>query len=145
MISLTVRYPFSASHRLHSSALNEQRNWDVYGKCNNPFGHGHNYFLEVTVSGEPNPQTGQLLERPQLDEWVGKEILARVAHRNLNEQMVEFKDLVPTTENVAHVFGGLLSRSWARYFPPSAPLRFERLRIYETRNNLFEMEAHEVQ
>lgn len=142
---LTQRYPFSASHRLHSGELSAEENCRVFGKCNNPYGHGHNYFVEVSVSGEPDPETGLLLDRARFDAWVEKEILTRVAHRNLNEEMVEFQSLVPTTENLALVFTEALSRSWPSHFAAEPKLRFDRVRIYETRNNLFEMEAHEIQ
>ncbi|MDX2269240.1 MAG: 6-carboxytetrahydropterin synthase [Bryobacter sp.] len=142
-MNLTQRYRFSASHRLHSHDLPESRNWEVYGKCNNPHGHGHNYWLEVTVAGPTDPNTGQVAPRPLLDQWIGKEILARVEHRNLNEEMPEFARLVPTTENVARVFGEILARTAPQYLPPVCT--FRRVRIYETRNNLFEMEAYEVQ
>jgi 6-pyruvoyltetrahydropterin/6-carboxytetrahydropterin synthase len=145
MIRLTQRYPFAASHRLHSSQLSEEANCRVFGKCNNPHGHGHNYFLEVSVSGEADPVTGLLLQRDQFDTWVEKEILARLSYRNLNEEMEEFRTLVPTTENLAAVVTGALARGWEKYFPQPAKLRFDRVRIHETRNNLFEMEAHENQ
>lgn len=142
---LTQRYPFSAAHRLHSSQLSEEENWRVFGKCNNPHGHGHNYTLEVSVRGEIDPVTGLLLHRDSLDSWVEKEILSRLLHCNLNEEMVEFRNLVPTTENLAAVVTQALAQGWERHFPPQTDLRFDRVRIYETRNNLFEMEAHEIQ
>jgi 6-pyruvoyltetrahydropterin/6-carboxytetrahydropterin synthase len=145
MTRLTQRYPFSASHRLHATQLSEEENCRVFGKCNNPHGHGHNYFLEVSVSGEADPVTGLLLQRDQFDSWVEKEILARLSYRNLNEEMEEFQTLVPTTENLAAVVTGALARGWADSFPNGTKLRFDRVRIYETRNNLFEMEAHEIQ
>jgi 6-pyruvoyltetrahydropterin/6-carboxytetrahydropterin synthase len=143
-MKLTQRYRFSASHRLHSKQLDEERNWEVYGKCNNPHGHGHNYWLEVTVAGEPDAVTGMLAPRAVLDQWIGKEILTKVEHRNLNEETEEFQSLVPTTENVAKVFAQRLAATAPQYLQ-SYPCRFERIRIYETRNNLFEMEAYEVQ
>jgi 6-pyruvoyltetrahydropterin/6-carboxytetrahydropterin synthase len=143
--TLTQRYPFSASHRLHAHVLSEDENRRVFGKCNNPHGHGHNYLVELSVSGVADPVTGLLVERHRLDAMVEKEILAQVAHRNLNEEMAEFSRLVPTTENLAKVFTEALARSWSQYFPDPSGIRFDRVRIYETRNNLFEMEAHEIQ
>jgi 6-pyruvoyltetrahydropterin/6-carboxytetrahydropterin synthase len=145
MTRLTLRYAFSASHRLHSSEFSAEENCRVYGKCNNPHGHGHNYFLEVSLTGPVDPVTGLLANRGAVDAWVRKEILARVEYRNLNEEMPEFKRLVPTTENVARIFSEALSRSYAAHFGTPSELRFDRVRIHETRNNLFEMEAHEVQ
>ncbi|MBM3760330.1 MAG: hypothetical protein FJ267_08045 [Planctomycetes bacterium] len=139
----TFRYPFSAAHRLHSDQLSEDDNWRVYGRCNNPFGHGHNYTVEVTVSGEPNAETGMVVDRNQLDTMVKEEILSRVEHTNLNVQVAEMKDLVPTTENVAYVFAEWLRRGWPRHFS-SQDVKLDRIRIYETRNNRFEIEAHEV-
>lgn len=143
-MKLTARYPFSASHRLHSNQLSEDANWAVYGRCNNPFGHGHNYSIEVTVSGQPDPVTGLLIDRRQLDAIVEQEILSRVQHVNLNEQVSEFKDLVPTTENVAYVLGRYLNQSWSKHFS-NGSITLDRLRIHETRNNRFEIQANEVQ
>ena len=142
-MTLTARYPFSASHRLHSPLLSEQANDEVYGKCNNPHGHGHNYWLEVTVVGEADAETGLMVARQKLDQVVQQEILSLVSHRNLNEELKELKGLVPTTETLAIVLAGVLERSWPSHFP-DASLRLGRLRIYETRNNRFEIEANEV-
>jgi len=142
-MTFTSRYPFSASHRLHSKQLSEDENWQVYGRCNNPFGHGHNYWLEVTVSGQPDAVTGMLVDRTKLDACVQEEILSRVRHTNLNEQVPELRDLVPTTENVAFVFLDFLKQGWAKHFPMQQA-RLDRVRIYETRNNRFEIKANEV-
>ncbi len=142
-MKLTSRYTFSASHRLHSPELSEQQNWDTYGRCNNPHGHGHNYSLEVTLAGAPDPLTGLICDRDQLDRLVEEEILSRVRHVNLNEQVVELGRLVPTTENVAFVFTSWLKQGWSQHFAKS-PVVLDRVRIYETRNNRFEIEANEV-
>jgi 6-pyruvoyltetrahydropterin/6-carboxytetrahydropterin synthase len=142
-MKFTSRYPFSAAHRLHSQQLSEDENWQVYGRCNNPFGHGHNYWLEVTVSGKPDSETGLIVDRNQLDRCVEKEILSRVRHVNLNEQVEELKQLVPTTENVAYVFAEWLRDGWKAHFTEEAVV-FDRIRIYETRNNRFEIQANEV-
>src|SRR6185437_1277925 len=82
---LTRRYKFSASHRLHSPELSDQQNRETYGKCNNPYGHGHNYKVEVTVSGEPDPETGMICNLADLDGFVDRELLRRFAFSNLNE------------------------------------------------------------
>ncbi len=143
-MKLTACYGFSAAHRLHSDELDEDSNWRVYGRCNNPYGHGHNYTVEVTVAGEPDAATGMLVERSRLDEYVEKEILSRVRHTNLNEQVAEFRQLVPTTENVAFVFADWLKQGWPAHFGQE-PLTLSRVRIYETRNNQFELNLHENQ
>jgi 6-pyruvoyltetrahydropterin/6-carboxytetrahydropterin synthase len=142
-MKLTTRYPFSAAHRLHSNQLSEDENWAVYGRCNNPFGHGHNYWFEVTVAGKPDTETGMLVDRRKLDRCVEEEILSRVSHVNLNMQIEELNDLVPTTENVAYVFAQWLREGWMKHFDDGAVV-FDRIRIYETRNNRFEIQANEV-
>ena|SRR5436190_21698796 len=142
-MKLTARYPFSASHRLHSEQLSEASNWTVYGKCNNPFGHGHNYWLEVTVQGEADRTTGMIVKREKLDHMVEEEVLKRVSHRNLSVELSELNEVVPTTENVAMVFLQMLQRGWGRHFKDQS-IELSRVRIYETRNNRFEINAHEV-
>jgi 6-pyruvoyltetrahydropterin/6-carboxytetrahydropterin synthase len=99
MIYLTRRYHFSASHRLYSPRLSEADNQRVYGKCANPGGHGHNYALEVTVAGEPDPVTGMVVDLARLDGFVEQEILERFDYAYLNAA-ADFADRVPTTENV---------------------------------------------
>src|SRR5215469_9234078 len=99
---LTRRYIFSASHRLHTDALSEAQNADVYGKCNNPHGHGHNYALEVTVSGPVDEATGMVCNLVDLDDAVRREVLERFDHQNLNV-LQDFATVVPTTENLAEV------------------------------------------
>jgi len=99
---LTRRYMFSASHRLHSPQLSDDENRATYGKCNNPHGHGHNYMLEVTVSGTVDQATGMVCNLVDLDGFVEKEILERFDLQNLNT-LPEFKDLVPTTESLSIV------------------------------------------
>jgi 6-pyruvoyltetrahydropterin/6-carboxytetrahydropterin synthase len=145
MTSLTLRYSFSASHRLDARTLSPEENAAAFGKCNNPFGHGHNYHFEVTVSGNPDPRTGLLLERAVLDRIVGDTVLSRVRHANLNE-LDEFANLVPTTENLALVFASWLGPVfWPRETGAASPVQLERIHIYETRNNRFEIEAYEAQ
>ena len=127
---LTRRYRFSASHRLHSAALSDSVNDTTYGKCNNPYGHGHNYVLEVTVQGSVDPVTGRVADLPSLDGLVQKEILARYDHRNLNEEIPELMGVVPTTEVVSTAIYQRLKQTL-----PS----LDRVRIWETRNNIFEV------
>src|SRR5690242_1100184 len=96
---LTRRYLFSSSHRLHSPEMSSEENQATYGKCNNPQGHGHNYALEVTVSGAIDPRTGMVCNLVDLDDCVNREVLSRYDVQNLN-LMQEFAVTVPTTENL---------------------------------------------
>ncbi len=136
---LTRRYRFSASHRLHSDALTEAENDVTYGKCNNPYGHGHNYVLEVTVQGTVHPVTGRVADLASLDHFVQQEILSRYDHRNLNEQVPELAGLVPTTEVVSEVIHARLECAWPNAWPA-----LNRVRIWETRNNIFEVSKEQV-
>ena len=95
-VHLTRRYMISASHRLHSDEMSERENADVYGKCNNPYGHGHNYMIEVTVSGPVDDQTGMVCDLVDLDDFVRSEVVERFDHQNLN-LLPEFAKQVPTT------------------------------------------------
>src|SRR5438105_12340766 len=95
---LTRRYWFSASHRLHCEAMDEDENQRTYGKCNNAYGHGHNYALEVTVAGQVDEKTGMVCNLVDLDGFVQREILERYEHSNLNG-LEELRERVPTSEN----------------------------------------------
>jgi len=129
-LHLSRRYRFSASHRLHSEQLGEGENWRVYGKCNNPYGHGHNYVVEVAVSGPVNPETGMIANLADLDAFVEREVIEPFDHKYLNEEIAEFVASVPTTENVCIEIFNRLSR-----FPQA---RLERVRVEETGSNSFE-------
>jgi 6-pyruvoyltetrahydropterin/6-carboxytetrahydropterin synthase len=129
-VALGRRYHFAASHRLHTPALSEAENARVFGKCNNPFGHGHNYTVEVLVSGNVDPATGMIANLADLDSFVERQILAPFDHKSLNEDVPIFRDEVPTTENLCiEIFRRLKS------FPHA---RLERVRVQETSNNSFE-------
>ena len=132
---LTRRYMFSASHRLHSDAMSDTENAATYGKCNNPYGHGHNYTLEVTVSGQVDEATGMVCNLVDLDSFVHSEILDRFDHENLNVRP-EFDRLVPTTENLCTTIYDILQRGFTR-------AHLERVRIEETMMNSFEYEGRE--
>ena len=93
VLRLTRRYRFSSSHRLHSPVLSEDDNRRVYGKCNNPYGHGHDYLLEVTVAGEPDPVTGRMFPLALLDALVGRAVLDPMDRRDLNSEIDEFASL----------------------------------------------------
>lgn len=129
-ISLTRRYRFSASHRLHSRRFSEEQNRELYGKCSNPHGHGHNYVVEVTVGGPVDPATGMIANLGDLDPFVERELLEAFDQKYLNEEIREFRDLVPTTEN--------LCREIYRRLKPFPAARLERVRVEETSNNSFE-------
>lgn len=127
---LTRRYFFSASHRLHRGDLSDAENRSVYGKCNNPYGHGHNYALEVTVSGQVDPSTGMVCNLADLDEAVRREILDRFDHMNLN-LCSEFAASVPTTENLIAVISDILKQNFSA-------AHLESIRLEETAKNSFE-------
>ena len=127
---LTRRYMFSASHRLHSDAMSDAENVSTYGKCNNPYGHGHNYTLEVMVSGPVDESTGMVCNLTDLDEFVRREILERFDHQNLNT-LAEFAGTVPTTENLCMVVYDILQRGFRQ-------AHLDKVRFEETMMNSFE-------
>jgi len=129
-VELGRRYRFAASHRLHSDRLSEEENSRLYGKCNNPHGHGHNYVLEVSLSGEIDPTTGMIANLGDLDAFVESEVLQAFDHRSLNEEVPVFRQQVPTTENLCMEIYRRL-----RAFPKA---KLERVRVEETNNNSFE-------
>lgn len=133
MITLTRVYEFAASHRLHSDALSHEENLREFGKCNNPAGHGHNYLLEVTVAGEPDPVTGMLVSLDALDAAVNERVVDRYDHRNLNDDVPELAGKNPTSEVVAlEIF---------RLLEGALPARLTRVRLHETARNIFEVRA----
>lgn len=127
---LSRRYHLSASHRLHSPAFSAEQNQVVYGKCNHPHGHGHNYVVEVTVGGPVDPVTGMVVDLAELDGFVGREVVERFGESNLNTAP-EFVDQVPTTENLSQVIFNLISA----HFSGREGAHLERIRIEETANN----------
>jgi 6-pyruvoyltetrahydropterin/6-carboxytetrahydropterin synthase len=137
VIRLTRRYRFSASHRLHAAALPEEVNRELYGKCNNPYGHGHDYVLEVTVEGPLDEATGRVCNLATLDELVTRSVLRDLDHRNLNEDTPEFRSVVPTSENLTVAIEERLQQSWRSGFPGEWP-RLSRIGLQETRRNSFE-------
>lgn len=141
MIHVTRRYGFSASHRLHTPTLSEEENRLLYGKCNNPFGHGHNYVLEVSVRGPVDARSGRAVDPTELDRLVQERVIAELDHKNLNEQIEEFQRIVPTTENLGLLIHARLQRAWPGVFPGQWP-RLEKVRIAETGRNIFEVDAH---
>jgi 6-pyruvoyltetrahydropterin/6-carboxytetrahydropterin synthase len=129
-IELGRRYHFAASHRLHSDLLSEAENKRVFGKCNNPYGHGHNYTLEVRFSGAVDPATGMIANLADLDAFVNASVIEPFDHRSLQDEVPAFREAVPTTENLCiEIFQRLKSY-------PNAKL--ETVRVEETSNNSFE-------
>lgn len=127
---LTRRYHFSSSHRLHSEEMSTAENFATYGKCNNPHGHGHNYTLEVTISGSVDPATGMVCNLVDLDGFVEREVLSRYHLENLNT-LQEFTQHVPTTENLSVEIFEILQRGFHK-------AHLERVRLEETMMNSFE-------
>jgi 6-pyruvoyltetrahydropterin/6-carboxytetrahydropterin synthase len=140
---VTRRYRFAASHRLHAPQLSEEENRRLYGKCNNPYGHGHNYEVEVSAGGPLDPY-GRAVDVAALDRLVEREVLAPFDHRNLNREAAAFRELVPTTENLAREICRRLKRGWPAVFPGPWP-RLEKIRIAETARNIFEIRADEIE
>ncbi|HLK55466.1 MAG TPA: 6-carboxytetrahydropterin synthase [Chthonomonadaceae bacterium] len=132
MMQMTRIYEFAASHRLHSQYLTAEENEELFGKCNYPHGHGHNYVLEITVAGPIDPCSGRVMDETALDTIVNREVVDRYDHRHLNLDIPEFKELIPSSENVTKVI-------WERlcgHIP--APARLYRVLLRETARNFFE-------
>jgi 6-pyruvoyltetrahydropterin/6-carboxytetrahydropterin synthase len=126
---LSRRYHFSASHRLHTEAFDAERNKAVFGKCNNPHGHGHNYTVQVTFSGQVDPATGMVCDLGELDAFAQANLLSRFDHTNLNT-LDCFSNKVSTTEN--------LSMEIYRIFKNFSAAHLERVHVEETSNNSFD-------
>jgi 6-pyruvoyltetrahydropterin/6-carboxytetrahydropterin synthase len=129
------RYFLSASHRLHTETLSTEENSVTYGKCNNPFGHGHNYVVEVLIGGAVDPETGMVVNMAALDEAVRVHVMERFDHTNLNHDPV-FANRVPTTENLCRTVFDLLD-GWME------PAKLVQVRVEETENNFFEYRGEE--
>jgi 6-pyruvoyltetrahydropterin/6-carboxytetrahydropterin synthase len=137
MIRLTRRYRFCASHRLHTGKLTDEQNRELFGKCNNPYGHGHNYILEVSVSG-PLDEAGRVARVHTLDQVVTDSVLRDFDHKDLNSQVADFASEIPTTENIVQAIRGRLMQEWPEAFPSGLP-RLDKVRVQETRRNVFEL------
>lgn len=125
MVYLTRKAEFSASHFYHSPHFTAEENQRLFGKCNNPHGHGHNYTLEVTVKGRIDPRSGFVVDLRQLKEIMQREVIEVLDHRFLNKEVAEFKELIPTTENLAIAI-------WNRIHPNLNVAALHRVRVYET-------------
>ena len=125
MVYLTRKAECSASHHYHNPEFSAEENQRIFGKCNNPNGHGHNYTLEVTVKGSVNPRTGFVVDLKRLKEIMNQEVIEALDHRYLNKEVPEFKDQIPTTENIAIA-------AWNRLEKNLKIAKLHRVRIYET-------------
>lgn len=129
MLTITRRGTFSAAHRLSLPAWDDARNVAVFGQCANPGGHGHNYVLEVTIGGEPDPETGMIADLKWVKEVMDRYVLDHVDHRNLNVDVEFLRGVIPTAENLARHF-------WDRLVGPiSERAQLVRVRVQETENN----------
>lgn len=132
-MTITRVYRFAASHRLHVPALSEAENDALYGKCNNPYGHGHDYVLHISIAGTPDPQTGRIVDIGALDRYVYDRLLSIYDHRELNRDVPGFKG-VPTTENLAIDSDRRLRAGW-----PFGSAALQRVSIQETDRNRVEL------
>ena len=144
MFRVTRRYAFAASHRLHSPQLGAEENRRIYGKCNNPYGHGHNYLIDVSARGPADDTTGLAVNVAALDDLVRRQVLEPFGHSNLNADTDAFHSVVPTSENLAVEICRRLKRNWSAAFPGDWP-KLEKIRIAETERNIFELGADEIE
>ena len=128
IVSVTRRLHFNAAHRVHNPALSDAENTALFGKCNNPNWHGHNYVLDVTVKGEVDKKTGYVVDLARLKQLVNREVIEKVDHRNMNLEVDFMHGLIPTTENIVVAMWGVLA-------PVVVPAKLEKLVLSETENN----------
>lgn len=133
-VAVIRRSRFNAAHRLHNPNWSDDKNVEIFGKCNNPSFHGHNYTLFVKVTGLIDPQTGYVMDLKILDDIIEKHIVSKFDHRNLNLDTEEFKNLNPTAENIAVVI-------WKLLRPHINPILDLKITLYETENNFVEYPA----
>ena len=131
MVFVTRKASFSASHRLFNPSWSDARNAQVFGKCNNPNGHGHNYDIEVTVGGEPPAETGMVIDLKKLADIIEQEIIERVDHKNLNIDVDFLRGVIPTAENMAVAF-------WKILDPRIKEGKLSSIKLYESANNVVE-------
>lgn len=133
-VTVTRRLRFNAAHRVHNPALSDERNRVLFGKCNNPHGHGHNYTLDVSVAGEVDPETGYVTDLSALRQLVEREVVNDLDHHNLNVDVAFMQQVIPTAEN-------LVVAIWRRLAPAVAPRELVRLVLWETENNYVEYDG----
>ena len=144
MFRVTRRYQFAASHRLHAAGLSDEDNRRIFGKCNHPYGHGHNYVVEVSARGPAEPLSGRAVDPALLDGLVRRQVLEPLEHRNLNADVDWFEQAVPTSENLGTEICRRLKRNWSTVFGGPWP-QLEKVRIEETPRNIFEIRADEIE
>jgi 6-pyruvoyltetrahydropterin/6-carboxytetrahydropterin synthase len=132
--TVTRRLRFNAAHRVHNPALSDAENVALFGKCNNPNWHGHNYLLEVSVTGPIDPKTGYVIDLARLRDLVERELVSHIDHRNLNLDVPFMSGTNPTTEN-------LIVACWRILAPRVAPGKLARLKLWETENNYVEYDG----
>lgn len=125
MVKMTRSFEFAAAHRLHLAQWSDEKNLEVFGKCSNPKGHGHNYVLDVTVSGTPDELRGTIADPPQFDRIVFERVIELFDHRNLNEECAEFSTLNPSVENIVRVI-------WSRLDGAFDRCKLAGVRVWET-------------
>jgi 6-pyruvoyl-tetrahydropterin synthase len=130
-VSVYRKAHFNAAHRIYNPDWSDERNMEVFGSCANPHYHGHNYELEVKVTGEVNPETGYLIDLKDLKAIIKNEVEDRLDHKNLNEQVEEFKELIPTAEHIAYVIYHLIRNKLDEEYDLQ-------IRLYETPRNFVE-------
>ncbi|MGB6122473.1 MAG: 6-carboxytetrahydropterin synthase [Bacteroidota bacterium] len=131
MVYITRKAHFCASHRLYNPDLSEEKNYAVFGKCNNPNGHGHNYDLEVTVAGRPPAESGMVMDLKKLADIIEEEVVERVDHKHLNLDVDFMKGIIPTAENMAIEF-------WKILDPKITGGKLYSIKVYESGNNFVE-------
>jgi 6-pyruvoyltetrahydropterin/6-carboxytetrahydropterin synthase len=134
LVTVTRRLTFNAAHRVHNPALSDEENIRLFGKCNNPNWHGHNYVLEVSLTGEPDPITGYVIDLGEVKRIVESEFVSQVDHRNLNLEVPFLQGTNPTSENI-------ILACWRCLEPALRPGRLSRLRLWETENNYVEYDG----
>jgi 6-pyruvoyltetrahydropterin/6-carboxytetrahydropterin synthase len=133
-LTVTRRLTFNAAHRIHNPALSDDENARLFGKCNSPNWHGHNYTLEVSVTGEPDPVSGYVIDLAELKQLVERALLNRVDHHNFNLDVPEMAGTNPTAENIILMF-------WRVLEPALMPRTLSRLKLWETENNWVEYDG----
>jgi 6-pyruvoyltetrahydropterin/6-carboxytetrahydropterin synthase len=138
MVRVTRNYRFSASHRLHVPQFSDEENRRLFGKCNNPHGHGHNYLISITVQGPVDSATGLAVDPAALDRLMQSEVLAVYDHSYINCDVPEMRGGIASTENIAYSIQDRLQRAWSRAFPSGRPA-LAHIRVQETKRNVIEL------
>jgi 6-pyruvoyltetrahydropterin/6-carboxytetrahydropterin synthase len=138
MVYITRKAKFSAAHRLNNPTLDSEENYDIYDKCNNYWGHGHNYTIEVTICGIPNPKTGYLIDLKQLKRIIEENLISKVDHKHLNHDVDFLKGVITTLENMAAIF-------WKQIEDKLPSGKLFKIKMWETENNSVEYFGEEFE